>query len=324
MTETNPHTEQSPTRTHWRDHVQIAQTMPEDMRALLTQAMEQIWQARDGEGRRLIMQAGKYSPVQLGFTADENTGYLVGEHRIQFNRADLERFCVADAQGQPRHASLTSVLVHELFHAGDRRGDPPLIRQGLYEGLELALGNSGLSSDAQDAVLVNYVTLASVGPTLEKLYTKLGREGRPGNHDHAAFIAELRGSGLVDMATFLENTPGFMQRWMQATGLFDRSGTEHTEADATAFTDHFMAKYFATEPWRGQYTNSVQCPAEALYLAGVRAVPEASAGYRSPQDSRLPQVLPPGMQYEGEAVAPSSAPALPTRVDAGPSVRAPQ
>lgn len=308
---------------HWRAYVQIAPDIPADMQGLLTRALDQIWLVRDGEGRHLIEQAGRFSPVLLSITATENTGYLVGQHGIQFNREDLQKFCVADRDGQQRHASLTGVLAHELFHAGDRRGDPPLIRESLYEGLERALGNSTATEEQREAVLVNYVTLATVGPNLEKLHTRLGREGRPGNHDHAAFIAELRESGLVDMATFLENTPGFMQRWMQSTGLFDRTGTEHTEADATAFTDHFMAKYFTTEPWRGQYTNSIQCSADALFLAGVRAVPEVSAGYRSPQDGRLPQVLPPGLQYEGDAIVPSGAPPTPA-LPSTPTVRVPQ
>jgi len=308
---------------HWRAYVQIAPDMPADMQGLLIRALDQIWQVRDGEGRQLIERAGRFSPVLMTTTATENTGYLVGQHGIQFNRADLEKFCVADRNGQLRHASLTGVLAHELFHAGDRRGDPPLIRQSLYEGLEQALGNSATPIEEQEAVLVDYATLASVGPNLEKLHTRLGREGRPGNHDHAAFVAELRSSGLQHLAAHLESTPDFMQRWMQSTGLFDRSGTEHTEADATAFTDHFMAKYFATEPWRGQYTNSVQCPADALYLAGVRAIPEASAGYRSGQDGRLPQVLPPGLQYQGDAIVPSGAPPTPA-LPSVPTVRVPQ
>ncbi|PZP87201.1 MAG: hypothetical protein DI582_00060 [Azospirillum brasilense] len=298
----------------WRAYVQMAPDMPAEMQGLLSRALDQIWQVRDGEGRHLIEQAGQFAPLQLSITATQNTGYLVGQHGIQFNRGDLEKFCVADRDGQLRHASLTGVLAHELFHAGDRRGDPPLIRQSLYEGLERALDNSTATDEQREAVLVNYATLASVGPDLEKLFTRLGREGRPGNDDHAAFIAELRSAGLMDLAAHLQNTPDFMQRWMQSTGLFDRTGTEHTEADATAFTDHFMAKYFTTEPWRGQYTNSVQCPADTLFLAGVRAVPEVSAGYRSPQDGRLPQVLPPGMQYEAEAALPSAAlPATPPR-----------
>ena len=299
----------------WQSYVRMAADMPDDLRALLTSALDAIWQVRDGEGRQLIMRAGATMPVELRLTTTENTGYSHGGYEqphIQFNASDLARLCIADRDGAVRHASITGVLVHELFHATDKRGDGPLIRQGLYEGLELALGNGDLTEEAKDAILVDYVTFASYAPSLEQLYTRLGREGTPGNHDHTALIKQLRDSNFEHLANHLEKTPEFMQRWMQATGLFDASGTERTEADATRFTDAFMAKYFNGEPWRAVYSNSLVCDvAQPLYTPPLRAQPAASEGYISALGDALPRVLPSGLRYDGEATLPSIAPNVP-------------
>lgn len=223
---------------HWRDDVTIGTGFTPDQRMLLERSLNQIAAAFDGDGKQLLQRAHQLqgSPVILE----------PGEHGSQFDPRynilnvdffqlsvttykDLDRQSAAG--GSSSYASVTGMLVHELFHAADPR---------MLDNYMLRQTRAALAPLAQAAGL----TEKEIDQGSEELFMWLYKHEAPKPILVSKIESAIPNDALV---AALKNK-----------GVVAKDGSSITiEADAVDYTDQFMWKNFGFgEPQRQFYMNN--------------------------------------------------------------------
>ena len=235
---------------NWRDYVILDQKslLPEESE-MLTRVLDDISAFHGKEGEALIRQAAALDPngkVTIKATRDGSNSGTLGETGapigIDFDQA---RSIFAQDGDASVHMSLTSIVVHELYHKADPMVKPKLILETILTPLCKEHGIENIP-----AVVAEVLRLQS-GPKNWEL------EGA----ERTQYIVELREKGYAHLADTLEKIPASEFAKIHnddnyPTALEGKNGVAKWENDATAYTDAIMQKnYGASEPQRKDYGN---------------------------------------------------------------------
>lgn len=318
-----------PNPQHWSDYIQLSESFVGPERAALVAAFDAIAAVPDGEGMALLRMAAERRGQRLLVTTGSEGNLFIGDH-IEI---DFTKGLVFEQPGRDGGvASLTGVLVHELFHAvelgGRLRGDtgPTLLQQldapftaylqAVPEAMRLPLQAELKVSTA--------LTTVQMGALLTVIGTEAVQEDR--------LVEGLRLVQLPRLAEAVAVTGRAPLRdALQQAGILAADGVYMPEHRATLYTDAFMAKYFPQEPQRGHYLNGIPtesvfavvpplepcraAPSEGLHVAeGLPVVlpstppdcPAAGAALLFPGGLVMDQLMPPGVRYDPHAPLPLS------------------
>lgn len=187
-------------------------------------------------------------------------GFLPGLINLDMEQAS--KLTVTTPNG-PARLSLTGIVVHELFHVADvhLRLDVKTSPEKKKELIDNMVPSTTLSFEEKKSVLqAFYAKLnqeidtqlklnpaknsAAVAIAMEAAHKKLAA-------DETATIADIAKRAGVPAKNlhlpFLKNS--------EAIGQQLEAGLARAEEHATRYTDVFMAKHFAGEPWRDVYKN---------------------------------------------------------------------
>lgn len=249
----------------WRANGWVSATTPQRT-AALEQALDAI-AASVPEGPALL----EYARDQAGqpLMIEETTGpshAVQGGARIGINFAEINEMHLSTPQGWQR-MSLTSALVHELFHIAD--GSPLFDQFNIVKPVQLFLGklviSESLSTGERRQVIAELMRELAV-KTADPL--TLAASPTLQNIDIKTLQPRIASALGIDPQRFqlATLTPANMQENLQRA-LYESSLLR--EEKATDYTDAFMFKHFTNEPLRHEYRNGCDLPADASTMPVV-------------------------------------------------------
>lgn len=247
----------------WEAYVTIDRSLSEEDSAALVTSLNQIWNFHDGEGRALLVQARRQNhdqPVHISRdTGDYGSGVfvrLVGGQEIDAIRINFrtERMRTVEEDGLGRRASLTSTLVHELYHVAD---DPRDIERAAENTLLQLAGVERDSPSGRRLLAAIDAQMREEGlDRTQTIITSIMGPGylmEHGVNTQAAiigFVPELeRVQALRDAGVISREQP-------DAEIIANGNAIPRNEEDATDFTDALLQKNTPDEPLRATYANN--------------------------------------------------------------------
>ena len=135
----------------WRQIITIDPGFPPDVHARIAQSLDQIANARDGEGIELLSKAAKLSHGHFTIAPswpDSRTTAGAGTLHLNMQQILSQQYM---QDGRPRAVSLTGVLVHEIYHVADK--DSMENRTfGINDGLKAMYQKFGFSVKQMDQI----------------------------------------------------------------------------------------------------------------------------------------------------------------------------
>lgn len=199
----------------WRQYITLSDEFSAREKELLSQSLDSIVNAHDGEGERLIRQIGENrggQPIHLRPVTTSNTNFPPWLNTMNVNFRQIASSEILDPQtGQYQRNGLTTILVHELFHAAD-----PLV---------MAFGTTENAS--------------VIGELEQNVYNQGERDG----------LMMRDGKGELSEWQMQE-----MRNRIAQVGRMTPEGLKVVEERANEFTNEFMRKNFGDQvPMRVTY-----------------------------------------------------------------------
>jgi|GEM_PF-4626904 len=272
----------------WETYVTLDRSLDEEDRSALVASLNQIWNFHDGEGQALLVQAHRQNydqPIHITRdTSDYGSGVfvrLVDGREIDAIRINFrsERMRTVEEGGRDLRASLTSTLVHELYHVAD---DPRDIERAAENAL---LEMAGVERDsANGRRLLSAITSMSAQDGQDRTQTLIIAAISPGY---------LLGNGVNELAPVIGFIPAAERvQSLRDAGVISReqptadilnigNAIPRSEEDATDFTDALLQKNTPDEPLRATYANSgmVGRMPENFAVYHQSSTPAESAGF---------------------------------------------
>lgn len=245
----------------WRSVIKIDRAFSPAERARIEQSLQQIVDT-GSEGIELLTKAAKLQGGAITIWKTTKNGSNVGTRgalNINLKHADSVTYVENDI---PRPASLTGLLVHEIYHMGDPRftelQSTPFGSVRNYNDfgqfgakLQQTFSNLGVEEQQQKALLQE---LDTKGIVILKDFA-----GMQSPYDRHSLQEELGKLGYKNLGKLIaEHGLEALRKAGYEAGLMDNRGQMYWEHDAVQFTDQWMRKHFGdSEPWRGDYSNGL-------------------------------------------------------------------
>lgn len=253
----------------WHPYVRISHDFAPAERALIRQALDTIARAHDNEGAELIRAAAIHGkPIRLE-KAERTAGMIVDrQFHLGMNMDAIAHMVYAPGQTffasplpDAPHFSLTGVLVHELYHGGDRlSGKEPLYQRAAPFLLSVLRAHHVPQAQA---TLRQFLGMYD---RYDATYPYLLMTDAFGNRETS--LAAFKTHGYRAVAQMLEAvSPETFKAALQRAKILDANGVPRWENDAVAYTDAFMWKNFGSaEPQRKHYHDLVMAENAAPFV----------------------------------------------------------
>lgn len=269
----------------WHDYVEIAAT-PKN-KGLIEQTLNGISAAHDHEGEELIRYAAKNGKkILIKEGKNTFTDTVNGQLTVVLDFDHIARLGVFSAlrkaapsptganknnefynaagkkveSGTPVHVSLTSVLIHELYHGSiDQKNLRDKALPELVKLLErhripepISVIDKFLKGYATNSPTVPYMILMG---KIQNQTSAFLNDSEKLWEEIISFYKKKKEAGVVKMLEEISTTK--FSEAMARAGVLDADGTPIWETDAVKFTDAFMRKNYGNkEPPRIKYANA--------------------------------------------------------------------
>ncbi|MFZ4124481.1 MAG: hypothetical protein ACOYJ2_00220 [Rickettsiales bacterium] len=254
----------------WEHYFNISPAIVGEERRALLRSLDQIWEFTDGEGRTLFEQAFRRNgnqPIAIDHSTSgrgteiEEIGTGSAMRQVLHISFQDERTRGYNSRFGPIKSSLTSTLIHELYHIADDRTD--IETQTVLSVCRM----TGYSPESNEMTSLNssadrLVSLGRARTRFEALAQIVIRPAilmdRSVVDDYSSPLMRAITAVPTEARVARLRTDGVVSGRQSLSDIYTYGTIGRDEQDSTSYTDALRAKYFpSTEPPQGVYTNVI-------------------------------------------------------------------